>query len=235
LRGRAELTLNSGDRLLLDYLGAGESVAAGCNAVGMGLEVGLEPQVPTNQLADAELWLVRFLPNGIEETQRLLVRLQVGGAAAPFFFNAVTLKPLTFWNDSRPSTATEEIVLTSGELAVAPALDGKVLIKFSLTRKHGPADADGRLWADKLQGGTTTYRDVMAMAGDVLEWKLPPISVSAVPDAALQIGQAKSQLTKLKATGKTDEHPEVKAWRLLIARLEEGERFSVRLRLQLVK
>jgi hypothetical protein len=81
----ATLTLEPGANVLLDRLSA-DSVS-GCDAIGLGLEVGLEAGGAA-PLVETELWLVHRHPDGAETSEKQVVRARLG-EAAPYAFPGV--------------------------------------------------------------------------------------------------------------------------------------------------
>lgn len=175
------LTLHAGDRVVLDYLsgsiepeffvfsskeGAGyytrgrltdreAAKATGCPAVGMSLEVGLEP-AKTDAVVEAELWLVRGNRDGTERVDRQVLRVPVGQPASRYFFDEARLAD---------QTAATGFAKVSGELSVLALENGRIRFNFNVMRKSGKSpNADT----------SSSFRDLTAAIGEVVAFKLPP-------------------------------------------------------------
>lgn len=187
------LTLHAGDRIVLDYttgargglfvfgregqlgyqqfklgehkeaIGAPASQDGGCTAVGMSLEIGLEP-AKTEALVEAELWLVRPNKDGSERSDRQVLRLPVGQPASRYFFDEARLAGSTTGNDA--------FAKVSGELSAVSIENGKIRLHFNVMRKYGKsAEADT----------SSTYRDLVAVPGEVLAFQLPAAAAKEQP------------------------------------------------------
>ena len=189
----ATLTLHAGDRVVLDYqtgshdsafvngyrlrtkLGTLLSTTAnqpsqsgGCNAVGMSLEVGLEP-AKTEALVEAELWLVRPNKDGTERSDRQVLRLPVGQPASRYFFDEARLGP---------SAGTDAFAKISGELSAIAIENGRIRLNFKVSRR------DGKSPEVDLSG---TYRDLVAVPGEVLAFQLPPPGAQTQPPLSIRL------------------------------------------------
>ena len=188
----ATLTLHAGDRIVLDYttgargglfvfgregqlgyqgfkfgerpkeaIGAGD--AAACPAIGMSLEIGLEP-AKSEALVEAELWLVRPNRDGTERSDRQVLRLPVGQPASRYFFDEARLAGSTTGNGA--------FAKVSGELSAVSIENGKIRLHFNVMRKYGKsAEADT----------SSTYRDLTAAPGEVLAFQLPAAAPKEQP------------------------------------------------------
>ena len=178
----ATLTLHAGDRIVLDYVNgtastgiflhrvdgqprffldtknrqsAAASPAASCRAVGMSLELGLEP-AKSEALVEAELWLVRPNRDGSERSDRQVLRLPVGQPASRYFFDEARL--------AETSVAGDGLAQVSGKLSVVSVENGRIRFNFNVMQKYGKnANADT----------SSTYRDLVAASGEVLAFQLP--------------------------------------------------------------
>ena len=168
------LTLHAGDRIVLDYvtgtgiqgrfrtdrlrkeaIGAAAESAPACKAVGMSLEVGLEP-AKTDAVVEAELWLVRGNRDGTERVDRQVLRVPVGQPASRYFFDEARLAD---------QTAATGFAKVSGELSVLALENGRIRFNFNVMRKSGKsASADT----------SSSFRDLTAAIGEVVAFKLPP-------------------------------------------------------------
>jgi hypothetical protein len=151
VRGRAEVTLKPGGKLMFDYIAAGEITAA-CDAIGMGLEVGLAPAAIEGPLVETELWLVRKQKDGTETTQRQVVRQRVGEAPVPFYFDDVKVG----------EPPNESSFKASGSLSIKEIVDGKIRMSVMLTQS---APDNGKFPALRRSG---TAGNVDASPGDVI-------------------------------------------------------------------
>lgn len=233
-RGHAEVTLKPGGKLMFDYLGAGETTTA-CDAIGMGLEVGLAPAASQGPLVETELWLVRKMQDGTEQTQRQVVRQRVGESPVPFYFDDVKVG----------EPASDFSFMASGALSVKEITDGKMRLSIMLSQNS----PDNEKFPAIRRSGTAEI--VVAAPGDVVSLPMPAVWVSrssqeAATEAAKRLEFAKGQLNALLTAGKSELHPDVKVWRKTIADLQaasdqvrwmfrKDETFSVRLRSQIVK
>jgi hypothetical protein len=194
----ATLTLHAGDRIVLDYLngshapglfvfgnesrlGYGQfrlteralnTVAtsrASCAAVGMSLEVGLEP-AKTDALVEAELWLVRPNRDGTERSDRQVLRLPVGHPASRYFFDEARL--------ADPNAGGNTLAKVSGELSAVSIENGKIRFNLNIMRRYGGSAA-----VDVL----STYRDLVATPGEVVAFKLPADGAPAQPPLSIRL------------------------------------------------
>jgi hypothetical protein len=188
------LTLHPGDRIVVDYMagGAGNPSFAlrqkltaiydknqalthytasapqpgGCNAVGMSLEVGLEP-AKTEAVVEAELWLVRPNADGTERSERQVLKLPIGQPASSYYFDEARLVP---------SMLALPLAKVSGELSAASVgPDGKIHLNFRLARRYESAKRETP--ESKVD---TTYRDLAATPGKVLAFQLPTMEVPVI-------------------------------------------------------
>jgi hypothetical protein len=134
-----------------------------CNAVGMSLDIGLEP-AKTEAIVEAELWLVRPNRDGTELSERQVLRLPIGQPASRYYFDEARLTP------AKPGGTYAKV---SGELGAFAVENGKIHFNFKVARRYegSPSDADA----------TSTYRDLVATPGEVVAFQLPttaaPLSV----------------------------------------------------------
>lgn len=176
------LTLHAGDRIVLDYvtgtgtqgrfrtnaklgdqafrvrkeaIGAAAESAPACKAVGMSLEVGLEP-AKTDAVVEAELWLVRGNRDGTERVDRQVLRVPVGQPASRYFFDEARLAD---------QTAATGFAKVSGELSVLALENGRIRFNFNVMRKSARSTS-----ADT----SSSFRDLTAAIGEVVAFKLPP-------------------------------------------------------------
>jgi len=193
------LKLHPGDRIVLDYFafaGPGGSLkasyfgqlntairskeeklpaaASDCNAVGMTLEIGLEA-ARTEAVVEAELWLVRPNPDGTERSERQVLRLPVGQPASAYAFDETRLLQPVQGKFSKMLPLAKVF----GDLSVLSVGDGKIHLKFNLTRKYEL----GREQPPPEWTTNSTYRDLVAVPGEVVAFQLPtvdiPISVTS--------------------------------------------------------
>ncbi len=83
-----ELTLANGASVTLDYLSATNS-STKCDAVGMGLQVGVLEHVDESvavSTLQTDVWLVNQFPDGTETSQHQMIRAKVGDAT-PYYFD----------------------------------------------------------------------------------------------------------------------------------------------------
>jgi hypothetical protein len=160
-RGRAEVTLKPGDKLMFDYLGAGEITAA-CDAIGMGLEVGLAPATTQGALVETELWLVRKQQDGSEVTQRQVVRQRVGETPVSFYFDDVKVG----------EPPNEYSFKASGSLSIKEIVDGKMQMSVMLTQSSPDI---GKLPTLHRSG---TAGNFVAAPGDVISLAMPVFELS---------------------------------------------------------
>ena len=176
------LTLHAGDRVVLDYLSGNSGLeyfvfskeaklgyftqgrltdreaaaATGCTAVGMSLEVGLEP-AKTGEVVEAELWLVRPNRDGTERADRQVLRLPVGQPPSRYFFDEARLV--------EPSAGAGALIKVSGELMVLSVEEnGRIRFRFNIIQ---------RLGENRNIGTAMGFPDVVAAPGEVLAFKLP--------------------------------------------------------------
>jgi hypothetical protein len=203
-RGRADVTLKPGGKLMFDFLGAGETTAA-CDAIGMGLEVGLASTANQGPLVETELWLVRKQMDGTETTQRQVVRQRVGEPPVPFYFDDVKI-------GEPPNQVGFK---ASGTLAIKEIVDGKMRLSVMLAQSSPDSDK----WLTIHRSGTAEI--IVAAPGDVVSLPLPAVWVTrSVPKPS-----AASAKDAKPAATPSDVH-----WTVT-----KNETFSVRLRSQIVK
>lgn len=193
----ATLTLHAGDRIVLDYLNGSNAPGlfvfgnegslyrqfwlterarnnlatsrTSCAAVGMSLEIGLEP-AKSEALVEAELWLVRPNKDGTERSDRQVLRLPVGQPASRYFFDEARLAGSTTGNDA--------FAKVSGELSAVSIENGKIRLHFNVMRKYGKsAEADT----------ASTYRDLVAAPGEVVAFQLPAAAAQAQPPLSIRL------------------------------------------------
>ena len=174
------LTLHAGDRVVLDYVSGNigleffmfskdaklgytggrltdraAAARSDCPAVGMSLEVGLEP-AKTDTVVEAELWLVRGNRDGTERVDRQVLRVPVGQPASRYFFDEARL--------ADPNAASG-FAKVSGDLSVLALENGRIRFNFNVMRKSGKSpNADT----------SSSFRDLTAAIGEVVAFKLPP-------------------------------------------------------------
>jgi hypothetical protein len=194
-RGRSRISLQPGDKVMLDYIPAG-APAPGCDALGMGLQVELLPvEFQTDAIVEADLWLIRKSDNSTIERQT--IRMQPG-AQTPFFFKDVVV-PLTgdplkvdgtyyFQNRGDAPTMT---VRTAGRLtptgikgervtALVELSQGVVAIGGQAGVSARPATANALKPLDALfalmasRGGATF--EFSATPSEVVEFKVPQLA-----------------------------------------------------------
>jgi hypothetical protein len=173
-KGSMQVTFRPGEPIVFDYLSSGERLVSSnmaaesrgvgrCTAIGMGLEIGLETPV-RSEVVEADLWLVRSLPNGNEQSQHQTIRLSPR-AGADFYFDDVTL-PMQFFN----GPATSVTLRTSGRLTLVDVAGGT-------------SQVDVRIGQDVLgdltrTGGSSTFR-LKAGSGEVLAVQVPRVAPNA--------------------------------------------------------
>jgi len=216
LRGQpASLTLHPGDRIIVDYMpgtsaGTGRWALAsrdntafetffaarqnkattaqgdGCNAVGMSLEIGLEP-AKTEAMVEAELWLVRPNADGTEKSERQVLRLPVGQPASSYYFDEARLVAPA--QDKQLKSAGEAYAKVFGDVsAFSIGTDGKIHLNFNLSRRYETMRAlklSSQHPADSKV--STSYRDLVATPGEVLAFQLPASEQNAVPQLSVRL------------------------------------------------
>ena len=139
--------------------------ARSCDAIGMSLEVGLEP-AKTEAIVEAELWLVRPNRDGTELSERQVLRLPIGQPASSYYFDEARLV-------AAPADSRAPYAKVSGELAAFAVENGKIHFNFKVARRY-------ELKAPTADA-TSSYRDLVATPGEVLAFQLPamdtPLSV----------------------------------------------------------
>lgn len=182
-RGQAQVTLHSGDHVLLDYLTAADQTRAGaatdvrqtapapaCPALGMGLDVGLQ-SAEDPALVEANLWLVRTMPDGTEQSQRQTIRASLG-TTVEYYFDDVTVAVTPHSAGGAGAPSGERGVHTFGRISPITIQDGKV--RMDLTIAQGlsvkePASAS-------YGAGSSTF-PLTAGPDEVLSFQVPRISV----------------------------------------------------------
>ena len=191
-RGKALAALRLGDRIVFDYISVGERALSpnmatearavtgqGCDAIGMGLEIGLEP-VERTELIEANLWLVRKLPDGTEQSQRQVIRARAG-STVEYFFEDVTMSgaPIVA-PGTTPAGATREFfffnmpVRTLGKLSLIEVVDGAVKLTLFIEQYlAGPSTTPPP--GVRITGGSTTF-PITARPNEVLSFQVPKIT-----------------------------------------------------------
>ena len=206
-KGRAVIALQAGERVLLDYISAGDLLgpsqsfsyrpgdpdrpvamnSAGCNAVGMGLQIGLPP-VESQTFVEANLWLVRTLADGSERVRQQTVRARAG-TTAEFVFDDETIGLAP----AKPGAAgaaqpAERQVRTSGRLRPVGASDGKVTMEVTLAQHL--VERPGT--ADRMNGGSATF-ELTAGPEEVVAFRVPQVA-----DDAGRVGERMSLRVQVK-------------------------------------
>jgi hypothetical protein len=197
-RGRAQVTLQPGDRIVFDYISAGEraissNMAAearavtgrGCDAVGMSFEIGLAP-IERREIVEASLWLVRTLPNGTEQSQRQTIRVRAG-SGVEYFFDDVTMSGSPVPSEAVPSSGNPReffyhgTVRTFGKLSAIEIVNGKVKLDLTIEQYlNGSAAGRPSLGAGpppsgQTTGGSSTF-PMTAGPDEVLSFQVPKIT-----------------------------------------------------------
>ena len=81
------LTLKPGARVLLDRMSVDVAPGSACNAIGMGLEVGVDSSRST--VVESEVWLVHKKPDGSETSEKQVLRTTTGASSAYVFPKAM--------------------------------------------------------------------------------------------------------------------------------------------------
>jgi len=194
-RGRARVLLSPGAHIVFDYLGAGERAispdmareaqtvgAGGCDAVGMALDISV-PAPDSPSVVETNLWLVRTLPNGTEQSQHQVVRSRAG-AKTEFFFDDMSLaladangKAFFFFNGGgAPARYDTLTVRTSGALTVRDTSNGRVQMDLQIAQR-GVEDVL------REAGGSATFR-LDASPTDVLSYVVPRIGAGGISAAS---------------------------------------------------
>jgi TonB family protein len=198
-RGVAQVTLQPGDRVVLDYISTSVRTISpnmatevayvtgrpACDVVGMGLEISIEsaPKAPT--IVESELWLIHTRPDKTEETQHQTLRVRAGDSAMYWFDDVAVLLPATPFagGELKPIRVAEVPIQVSGRLSPVDLGDGKIHMKLTIARSGQSAHtriASPNVAAVTLgpPTGSTTY-DLTAEPGEVLSFQLPPIRTPA--------------------------------------------------------
>jgi hypothetical protein len=180
-----------------------------CAAIGMGLEIGLEP-ARTETVIEAELWLVRRQPDGKEQSQRQVVRVPLGQSPTSYSFNEEKL--------AQPP-GKGQVLRVLGDLSVFNVADGKIHMNFGLSRSFDVVDAAGQMTT--RSGGSTAYTDITAAPGEVLSFELPLIerlNASQLLQAVVELQQHQGATPRPPGSSPAP-----------------ADRFSVRIRAQIVR
>jgi len=136
----------------------------GCTGIGMGLEIGLAP-IEREEIFEANLWLVRTLPNGTEQAQRQTVRLKAG-TGGDYYFDDVAIS-------GGPSAGTVN-VRTSGRISALDIVGGKAQMNLHIAQYL----VDNSAPSGRRNGGTTDFA-LTAASNEVLSFNVPKISAEA--------------------------------------------------------
>jgi hypothetical protein len=183
-RGSALVTLHPGDHVLFAYLSAAEQPAAGaatdltqnaatpaCHAVGMGLEVGLQP-IEGRALVEANLWLVRTLPDGTERSQRQTIRARLG-TTVDYYFDDITFAPTPEAAARAGAAPGERSVHTFGRISPIKIEDGKVRMDLMIAQEFNEGAPPSLATA-----GSSTF-PLTAGPDEVLSFQVPRVAVGA--------------------------------------------------------
>jgi hypothetical protein len=106
---KTRLSLRPGVAVVVDRIATDGTPVGACDAIGMGLEIGLAATVPT-PVVETELWLVHGTPDGRETSSKQIVRGVSGGT--PYIFpNAVLGRDLSGTVAIVDQQATLELVV----------------------------------------------------------------------------------------------------------------------------
>jgi hypothetical protein len=183
-RGQAQVTLHPGDRVTFDYLSAADRTRSAtatevtqanptpaCPAIGMGLEVGLQPlQGPA--LVEANLWLVRTMPDGTERSQRQTIRASLG-TTVDYYFDDITFAPTPEAAARAGVPPGERSVHTFGRIAPIKIEDGKVRMDLMIAQELNEGVPPSLATA-----GSSTF-PLTAGPDEVLSFQVPRIAVGA--------------------------------------------------------
>lgn len=133
--------------------------AALCDAIGMGLELSLDPP-KESRLVETDLWLVHHLPDGTEQSQHQVLRTRMAGST-DYFFDALKNVP----------TKNGSVAIT-GKVAPYTGADGKLHMKLDIAASYIVNPAPEL----KIQGGSG-YDTIMA-PGEVLSFNLPVLGAN---------------------------------------------------------
>jgi hypothetical protein len=153
--------LSSGERLVSSNMATEARMVGGCAAIGMALEMGLDSLART-ELVEADLWLVRKLPNGSEQSQHQTMRL-APGAGADFYFDDIALGDFFYFNTT---TAPSLRVRTSGRLTLADIVGGTSEVDVNIGQDV--IDATSKV----TRGGSSGFR-LKAAANEVVAVQVP--------------------------------------------------------------
>jgi hypothetical protein len=228
-----QLSLQPGDRVVLDYISTNLRAISPnmavevahvtgrppCDAVGMGLEIGIEstPKAPT--IVESELWLIHTRPDKTEETQHQTLRVRAGDSAM-YWFDAVLVQvspaASRFFVETRVSETPGQpkpvaAIRVSGRLAPVDLGDGRIHMKLTIARsgqgnQHhgigGTAPAD--IAIEPPTEGSATY-DLTAEPGEVLSFQLPAIrgTGGSAPAGTLSVRVRAKILTTIPTTTTT--------------------------------
>jgi hypothetical protein len=81
------LTLKPGARVLLDRMSADVAPGAACNAIGIGLEIGVDSS--RSAVVESEVWLVHKKPDGSETSEKQVLRTAAGAPSSYIFPKAM--------------------------------------------------------------------------------------------------------------------------------------------------
>lgn len=130
IRQSVTLTLKPGARLVLDRVPV--SPVPGCDAIGVGLEIGLKPATEST-LVETEVWLVQRQSDGSERSEKQVLRTRLGEAVSYYF-------PRAFGDMN-----------VSGAVVPKTTKDSKVQLSLTIAREAPDASAD---WAFKAASAT---------------------------------------------------------------------------------
>jgi len=168
-RGATQVTLQPGVPILFDYVSASDdSVAAGrgnlqgrfqtlrsmfsCSAIGMGLELRVPAIIPQAVL-EVNLWLVRTLPDGAEQSQRQVLRARQGSQAEFFFDDLIVALTSPRGRGTPPAAGASTPVRTSGGITPLSSEKGKLKVELVISQYVVAASAKNGL----SPGGSTTF------------------------------------------------------------------------------
>lgn len=178
----ARVTLVPGQHTMLDFLNATpqsgiyyfNKEGIGCDALGMGLQIGI-PATESNEVAEANVWLVRSRDGATLERQTIRARI---GTANEFNFRNIDVAGAT--------------LRTRGRLTVSTMTDKSVTFFLDVSQEITGATG---IAADALAGGAGVEFENVQL-GSVVEVKMPRLgSVAASKGDQLSM---RIQIARLK-------------------------------------
>jgi hypothetical protein len=154
--GATSRELTSTQNLYAQLTGRVATSTPSCNAIGMGLEISLDP-VKSSAISQTDVWLVHTLPSGQEESQHQVLRARPGDVT-PYYFDDLTV--------ATPQGAVT--IKVHGDLKPSVGNDGQVHAKLAISRDCS-ADPAVNL---RVRSAGMTY-ELPPAGTDVLSFNLP--------------------------------------------------------------